>query len=465
MVNQGRRCLDRVVHGGPGPGHRRRRSSTWPAPGTRAASHRSGTESIQVTVTVTAPTQVLSIIGIDSMTSTGSATASLVTGVTGPGSNDPRTPPRMRGPPPGHGAARRQRAGDAGRPGRRPAAGPVQAGRRPAAAARPGLAATSPRCCCTGTTARSSSAPSATSAGSRGPRSPSRWSPRPRPRCAGGAPRGCGSAACRTRPAGSSRSSRSRSPASRLRCWPAPRASVVTVSAVRPGPPAAQPARPASRTIRTEASTADPAAPQVMSMGFSQMVTVRSGDCLWSIAQRYLGNGDLYPEIVKLNLGHDMGGGQKFTDPSVIWPGWVLQLPASPAGLSSADSPAAGAPTAASHAGHDSRDPRFSHPHPAATRARRRSGRRRRHASGRPAVPHPPAPAAVAVAPAHAAAPSRQDASFARPAELSRDPAVRRVRRGRAGRRGERGARPDAPPPAAGPPLRQADPGAGRARR
>jgi Flp pilus assembly protein TadG len=43
-----------------------------------------GAESIQVTVIVTGPTKVLSIIGIDSMTSTGSATASLVTGVTGP---------------------------------------------------------------------------------------------------------------------------------------------------------------------------------------------------------------------------------------------------------------------------------------------------------------------------------------------------------------------------------------------
>jgi Flp pilus assembly protein TadG len=44
-----------------------------------------GTESIQVTVTVTEPTKILSIIGIDSMTGTGSATASLVAGVTGPG--------------------------------------------------------------------------------------------------------------------------------------------------------------------------------------------------------------------------------------------------------------------------------------------------------------------------------------------------------------------------------------------
>ncbi len=44
-----------------------------------------GTQRIRVTVTVTKPTLVLSLIGIDSMTSTGSAVASLVTGVTGPG--------------------------------------------------------------------------------------------------------------------------------------------------------------------------------------------------------------------------------------------------------------------------------------------------------------------------------------------------------------------------------------------
>jgi Flp pilus assembly protein TadG len=44
-----------------------------------------GREAIRVTVTITKPTSILSIIGIDSMTSAGSATASLVTGVTGPG--------------------------------------------------------------------------------------------------------------------------------------------------------------------------------------------------------------------------------------------------------------------------------------------------------------------------------------------------------------------------------------------
>jgi hypothetical protein len=44
-----------------------------------------GTQKIRVTVTVTGHTLVLSLIGIDTMTSTGSAVASLVTGVTGPG--------------------------------------------------------------------------------------------------------------------------------------------------------------------------------------------------------------------------------------------------------------------------------------------------------------------------------------------------------------------------------------------
>jgi Flp pilus assembly protein TadG len=44
-----------------------------------------GTDSIRVTVTVTSRTRVLSIVGINEMTSTGTATASLVTGVTGPG--------------------------------------------------------------------------------------------------------------------------------------------------------------------------------------------------------------------------------------------------------------------------------------------------------------------------------------------------------------------------------------------
>jgi hypothetical protein len=42
-----------------------------------------GARAIRVSVTITEPTKFLSLIGIDSFTSTGTATASLVTGVTG----------------------------------------------------------------------------------------------------------------------------------------------------------------------------------------------------------------------------------------------------------------------------------------------------------------------------------------------------------------------------------------------
>jgi DNA-binding SARP family transcriptional activator len=195
-------------------------------------------------------------------------------------------------------------------------------------------------------------------------------------------------------------------------------ASVMTVSAVRAGPPAADPAglspdRPAGT------AAADPPAPQVMSMGFYQMVTVRSGDCLWTIAQRYLGDGDLYPEIVRLNLGHHMGDGQTFADPSVVWPGWVLQLPASPAtGLSSTESAIPGHP-AGPHAGHDSRDPRFSRPHPVATPggpATEPAGA----AAGTPAA-DPPA-AAQSPAPAHAGASAHPGARAVDVSELAQIP-------------------------------------------
>jgi nucleoid-associated protein YgaU len=73
----------------------------------------------------------------------------------------------------------------------------------------------------------------------------------------------------------------------------------------------------AQGTLATEPGAAGADQPavasaQVRSMDFYQMVTVRPGDCLWLIAQRYLGDGDQYPEIVALNIGRQMGNGQIF---------------------------------------------------------------------------------------------------------------------------------------------------------
>jgi DNA-binding SARP family transcriptional activator len=92
----------------------------------------------------------------------------------------------------------------------------------------------------------------------------------------------------------------------------------------------------------------------------SPTVTVHAGDCLWSIAQRYLGAGDRYPEIAALNYGHSMGNGEIFTDPSLIRPGWRLLLPA---GAFSQPPPPATPPAAGPHAGHATADPHYGRPH------------------------------------------------------------------------------------------------------
>jgi len=56
------------------------------AAGYRGSVSRTDNGQIRVTVTVTRPTVLLSLVGVNSMTSTGTAVASLVAGVTGPGS-------------------------------------------------------------------------------------------------------------------------------------------------------------------------------------------------------------------------------------------------------------------------------------------------------------------------------------------------------------------------------------------
>ncbi|MDR0883377.1 MAG: LysM peptidoglycan-binding domain-containing protein [Oscillospiraceae bacterium] len=49
--------------------------------------------------------------------------------------------------------------------------------------------------------------------------------------------------------------------------------------------------------------------------------TVKKGDCLWTIAQRFLGSGARWKEIYQLNTG-------QIKKASLIYPGQVLRLPA-----------------------------------------------------------------------------------------------------------------------------------------
>lgn len=56
--------------------------------------------------------------------------------------------------------------------------------------------------------------------------------------------------------------------------------------------------------------------------------TVMRGDTLWAIAERCLGDGQRWKEIRDLNEGRAMGDGRFFKSADLIFPGWVIALPA-----------------------------------------------------------------------------------------------------------------------------------------
>jgi DNA-binding SARP family transcriptional activator len=58
-------------------------------------------------------------------------------------------------------------------------------------------------------------------------------------------------------------------------------------------------------------------------------VTVRHGDCLWSISKQHLGDPRRWPEIFNLNKSRIQANGYALTDPNEIHVGWTLTLPAS----------------------------------------------------------------------------------------------------------------------------------------
>ncbi|HLZ72573.1 MAG TPA: LysM peptidoglycan-binding domain-containing protein [Dehalococcoidia bacterium] len=52
----------------------------------------------------------------------------------------------------------------------------------------------------------------------------------------------------------------------------------------------------------------------------TNVYVVRPGDCLWAIAQRYYGDGSLWPLLYAANA-------DKVYNPNLIYPGEVLRLP------------------------------------------------------------------------------------------------------------------------------------------
>lgn len=84
-------------------------------------------------------------------------------------------------------------------------------------------------------------------------------------------------------------------------------------------------------------ATGLPAAAAAAAADAEAVVTVRSGDTLWSIAEHHLGDGARYVDLVELNRDRPQADGERLTDPDLIRPGWTLVLP-------SAVSPARPAP-------------------------------------------------------------------------------------------------------------------------
>jgi DNA-binding SARP family transcriptional activator len=54
---------------------------------------------------------------------------------------------------------------------------------------------------------------------------------------------------------------------------------------------------------------------------------VRPGDSLWEIAEEQLGSGYRWREVYELNRGRTFPDGRSLTNPRLIHPGWVLELP------------------------------------------------------------------------------------------------------------------------------------------
>lgn len=104
--------------------------------------------------------------------------------------------------------------------------------------------------------------------------------------------------------------------------WPSAGAGALGVLA----PAVTATTRSAAVSASSPATTPD-AAPTVATAVVTTRYTVEPGDTLWTIAERLYGSGAEWPAIAACNLDRPMGGGQRFVDPALIYPGWVLMLP------------------------------------------------------------------------------------------------------------------------------------------
>lgn len=78
--------------------------------------------------------------------------------------------------------------------------------------------------------------------------------------------------------------------------------------------------QPASTPATKPTATVEPPKRETSQAPKQSTYTVKSGDCLWNISKKYLGDGSRYNEIYNLNK-------DKIKNPNLIYAGQVLTLP------------------------------------------------------------------------------------------------------------------------------------------
>jgi hypothetical protein len=84
---------------------------------------------------------------------------------------------------------------------------------------------------------------------------------------------------------------------------------------------------PASSLTADSSVTASTASGSVNTPAPEMTYTVRSGDCLSTIALHFYGDEGAWTEIWAANADRLMGDGMRFIDPNLIYAGWTLDLP------------------------------------------------------------------------------------------------------------------------------------------
>ncbi|MGH9086748.1 MAG: LysM peptidoglycan-binding domain-containing protein, partial [Acidimicrobiales bacterium] len=105
-------------------------------------------------------------------------------------------------------------------------------------------------------------------------------------------------------------------------------AATATATATATAASAAVAARPGV-AVPAPPGGSGPSAPRTTPASATAPATciVGPGDSLWTIAARAYGHGADWQAIARANLGRVMVDGTRFVDPSLIRPGWVLELP------------------------------------------------------------------------------------------------------------------------------------------